>query len=215
MTDDAIKELIAQGVADALAEYKTNKSSRNGDDSHDSGSGERKQVPTARLTQWFEKMESVFHISNGTVACQIKFVTCTLLGSALTWWNSHVKTVGHDAAYRMPWKTLMKMLTENYTERFQELVLMYGRMFPEESDHVVHAFAERQVENKRKLNNNSSDNNAQQPPFKRQNVDRAYSVGPSKKKEYAGTLPLCNKCKFHLNGPCNVKCANCKGLVPL
>ncbi|GKC07508.1 putative ribonuclease H-like domain-containing protein [Tanacetum coccineum] len=30
------------------------------------------------------------------------------------------------------------------------------------------------------------------------------------RKEYAGTLPLCNKCKFHHNGPCTVKCANCK-----
>ncbi|GJU78820.1 putative reverse transcriptase domain-containing protein [Tanacetum coccineum] len=32
------------------------------------------------------------------------------------------------------------------------------------------------------------------------------------KKEFggAGTLPLCNKCKFHHNGPCTVKCANCK-----
>nr|GEX51602.1 reverse transcriptase domain-containing protein [Tanacetum cinerariifolium] len=34
---------------------------------------------------------------------------------------------------------------------------------------------------------------------------RAYSVGPSEKKEYAGTLPLCNKCKFYYNGPCTVK----------
>ncbi|GKC53179.1 hypothetical protein Tco_1075924 [Tanacetum coccineum] len=26
--------------------------------------------------------------------------------NALTWWNSHIKTVGNDAAYGMPWKTL-------------------------------------------------------------------------------------------------------------
>ncbi|GJS66644.1 hypothetical protein Tco_0681208 [Tanacetum coccineum] len=75
---------------DALAKHRANRNSRNGDDSHDSGSGKRRQ--------WFEKMESVFHISNCTVACQIKFYTCTLLGSALTWWNSHVKIVGHDSA---------------------------------------------------------------------------------------------------------------------
>ncbi|GJR65470.1 hypothetical protein Tco_0011535 [Tanacetum coccineum] len=91
MTDAAIKELIAQGVADALAEYEATKNSRNGDDNHDSGSGGRRTMPTAReytysdflkcqplnfkgiegvidLTQWFEKMEYVFHISNCTVA---------------------------------------------------------------------------------------------------------------------------------------------------
>ncbi|GJS93781.1 hypothetical protein Tco_0800749 [Tanacetum coccineum] len=51
------------------------------------------------LSQWFERMESVFHISNYTVENQVKFATCTLHSVALTWWNTHVKTVGHDAAY--------------------------------------------------------------------------------------------------------------------
>nr|GFC24128.1 hypothetical protein [Tanacetum cinerariifolium] len=35
----------------------------------------------------------------------------------LTWWNTQVKTVGHDAAYGMPWETLMKMMTNNYCPR--------------------------------------------------------------------------------------------------
>nr|GFB39290.1 putative reverse transcriptase domain-containing protein [Tanacetum cinerariifolium] len=39
------------------------------------------------LTQWFERMESVFHISNCTIENQVKFATCTLIGVALTWWN--------------------------------------------------------------------------------------------------------------------------------
>ncbi|GJV71000.1 reverse transcriptase domain-containing protein [Tanacetum coccineum] len=30
------------------------------------------------------------------------------------------------------------------------------------------------------------------------------------KKEYAGTLPLCNKCKFHHVGLCAERCNNCK-----
>ncbi|GJU62806.1 reverse transcriptase domain-containing protein [Tanacetum coccineum] len=81
---------------------------------------------------------------------------------ALTWWNSHVKIVGHDAAYGMTWKTLRKMMTDKYCPRseikklemeiwnlkvkgtdvlsynqhFQEFILMCRRMFPEESDEV-------------------------------------------------------------------------------
>ncbi|GKD28151.1 putative reverse transcriptase domain-containing protein, partial [Tanacetum coccineum] len=69
---------------------------------------------------------------------------------------------GHDAAYVMPWKTLMKMMTvkyypqneikklemeiwdlnvkgtnlTSYTQRFQESALLCGRMFPEESDKI-------------------------------------------------------------------------------
>ncbi|GJW13009.1 hypothetical protein Tco_0017142 [Tanacetum coccineum] len=48
---------------------------------------------------------------------QVKFATCTLHSVALTWWNTHVKTVGHDAAYGIPWKTLMKMMTDKYCPR--------------------------------------------------------------------------------------------------
>ncbi|GJZ56236.1 reverse transcriptase domain-containing protein [Tanacetum coccineum] len=44
----------------------------------------------------------------------------------------------------------------------------------------------------------------------RQNMARAYAAGTGKRKEYAGTLPLCNRCKLHNNGPCTVECGNCK-----
>ncbi|GJS58197.1 putative reverse transcriptase domain-containing protein [Tanacetum coccineum] len=69
------------------------------------------------LTQWFEKMESVYSISNYTVACQVKFAMCTLQGNALTWWNSHVKTTTPEAAHAMPWRTLKKMMTDKYCPR--------------------------------------------------------------------------------------------------
>ncbi|GJT68118.1 putative reverse transcriptase domain-containing protein [Tanacetum coccineum] len=62
-------------------------------------------------------MESVFHISNCTVENQVKFATCTLHSVTLTWWNTHVKTVGHDAAYGITLKTLMKMMTDKYCPR--------------------------------------------------------------------------------------------------
>ncbi|GKC43515.1 hypothetical protein Tco_1061237 [Tanacetum coccineum] len=132
VTDAQLKELIAQGVASALAEIEANRSS-NGGDSHDSRTGVRRHVQVARectyldflkckplnfkgtegvvgLTQWFKKMESVFSISNCIVACQVKFATCTLQGNALTWWNFHVKTVTLEAAHAMPWRTLKKMI---------------------------------------------------------------------------------------------------------
>ncbi|GJX93122.1 putative reverse transcriptase domain-containing protein [Tanacetum coccineum] len=150
-------------------------------------------------------MESVFHISNCTVENQVKIANCTLHLVALTWWNTHVKTVGHDAAYGMPWKTLMKMMTDkycprneikkleieiwdlkvkgtdltSYTQHFQELALLCGRMFPEESNKIekyvsglpdiIHR------KNKRKQDNNQQQQ--QQPQNKRQNTGRAYVAG--------------------------------------
>ncbi|GJZ30352.1 hypothetical protein Tco_0575399 [Tanacetum coccineum] len=293
VTNAQLKALIDQGVVDALAARDADRS-MNGDDSHNSGTGVRRTERVARectypdfmkcqplnfkgtegvveLTQWFEKMETVFRISNCSVENQIKFSTCTLLGSALTWWNSHVRTVGHDVAYAMTWTDLKKKMTDKYcprseikklevemwnlkvkgtdvigyNQRFQELALLCVRMFPEELDKIeryvgglpymihgsvvaskpktmqeaiematelmdkkIRTFAERQTENKRKQDDNN--NQAQQQPPKKQVVAIAYTAGSGERKEYAGTLPLCNKCKFHHNGQCTVKCANCK-----
>ncbi|GJX15562.1 putative reverse transcriptase domain-containing protein [Tanacetum coccineum] len=65
------------------------------------------------LIRWFEKMETVFHISNYPEKYQVKYATCTLLNSALTWWNSHKRTIGTDAAFAMTWRELMKLMVEN------------------------------------------------------------------------------------------------------
>ncbi|GJT14936.1 hypothetical protein Tco_0873642 [Tanacetum coccineum] len=51
------------------------------------------------LIRWFEKMETVFHISNCPEKSQVKYATCTLLNNALTWWNSHKRTIGTEAVH--------------------------------------------------------------------------------------------------------------------
>nr|GFA51325.1 putative reverse transcriptase domain-containing protein [Tanacetum cinerariifolium] len=150
--------MIDQGVTATLAARDALRST-NGDDSHNSKIGVRRTeranrectytdflkcqpLPfkgtegVASLSQWCERMESVFHISNCAAA------------------------VGHEAAYGMTWKTLMKMMTKkycprneirkleielwdlkvkgtdlaSYTQRYQELALLCRRMFSEESD---------------------------------------------------------------------------------
>ncbi|GJR45809.1 putative reverse transcriptase domain-containing protein [Tanacetum coccineum] len=114
------------------------------------------------LTRWFEKMETVFNISNCPSKYQVKYATCTLQDNALTWWNSHKRTIGVEAAYAMNWVELMKLMTEvycprneiqkmetelwnltvkgndltAYTQRFQELILLCTRMVPDEEDRV-------------------------------------------------------------------------------
>ncbi|GJR50282.1 putative reverse transcriptase domain-containing protein [Tanacetum coccineum] len=89
-----------------------------------------------KMTQWIEKMETVFCISNCSVENQIKFSTCTLLGNALTWWNSHVRTVGNDIAYVMTWTKLKKKITDKYCPRTEIKKLEVELMFPEESDKI-------------------------------------------------------------------------------
>ncbi|GJV44918.1 putative reverse transcriptase domain-containing protein [Tanacetum coccineum] len=150
VTNAQLQAMIDQGVTAALAARDAN---RNGDDNHTSGTGGRRTERIVRectyqdfmkckplyfkgtegvveLIQWFERMETVFRISNCSVENQIKFSTCTLLAGALTWnemkkleaelWNLKVK--GTDVI--------------GYNQRFQELALLCVRMFPEESDKI-------------------------------------------------------------------------------
>ncbi|GKC62907.1 hypothetical protein Tco_1095505 [Tanacetum coccineum] len=165
------------------------------------------------LSQWFKKMESVFHISGYTIKNEVKFATYTLLGAALTWWNGHIR--GNDVAA--------------YTQRFQELALMCTKFLADETEKVekyisglpdnihgnvmstrpknlddaielandlmdqkLRTYAERHNENKMKADD-SSRNNQQQQPYKKQNVARAYTTGLGEKKVYIGYLPLCTK----------------------
>ncbi|GJX93732.1 putative reverse transcriptase domain-containing protein [Tanacetum coccineum] len=182
ITNAQLQAMIDQGVTAVLAARDVN---TNGVDSHNSGTGARRNERATRectypdfmkcqplnfkgtegvveLTQWIKKMETVFRISNCSEENLIKFSTCTLLGNALTWWNSHVRTVGNGIAYAMTWTELKKKMTNKYCPRteikklevelwelkvkgtdvigynqcFQELALLCGRMFPEESDKI-------------------------------------------------------------------------------
>ncbi|GKD27718.1 hypothetical protein Tco_1233932 [Tanacetum coccineum] len=240
-TDATIRALISQGVADALDDHEIQRNNNlNGDGSQGSRSGITRLVcPTREFTYTdFLKCQPM----NFKVENQVKFAICTLHGVALTWGKSHVKTVGHDVAY----DELKVKGTDlaSYTQCFQELTLMCGRMFLEESDKIekyvgdpsdmihgsvmaskpkkmqdaiefatelmdkkIRTLAKRQAENKSKSDNN---NQAQQQLPKRQNVAQAYAAGTGERKEYTGTLSLCNKCKFHHNGPCTAKCVNYK-----
>ncbi|GJV61556.1 putative reverse transcriptase domain-containing protein [Tanacetum coccineum] len=158
VTNTQLQAMIDQGITAALAAHDANKST-NSNDKHVSGIGIEGVV---ELTQWVEKMETVFRISNYSMENQVKFSTCTLLGNALTWWNSHVRTVGNDVAYAMTWTELKKKMTDKncprtkikklevelwdlkvkdtdvigYNQSFQELALLCVRMFPEDSDKI-------------------------------------------------------------------------------
>nr|GEY47203.1 hypothetical protein [Tanacetum cinerariifolium] len=182
VTNAQLQAMIDQGVNAALAARDAN---RTGDDSHTSGTGVRRTERVTRdctyqdfikfqplyfkgtegvveLTQWFEMTETVFCISNCLAEKQVKFATCTLLAGALTWWNSHVRIVGNDAAYVMTWIELKKKMADKYCPRnemkkietefwnlevqgidvrrynqyFQELALLCVRTCPEESGRV-------------------------------------------------------------------------------
>ncbi|GJT62630.1 putative reverse transcriptase domain-containing protein [Tanacetum coccineum] len=80
----------------------------------------------------------------------------------------------------------------------------------DQMDQKVLTITERQAEQKRKLEFNVGNNQGHQQQNKRQNIGRAYTVGPGEKREYTGSFPLCTKCNYHHKGPCTPRCNKCK-----
>nr|GEV51995.1 putative reverse transcriptase domain-containing protein [Tanacetum cinerariifolium] len=227
VTNAQLQEMINQGVTTALASRDALRST-NGDDSHNSRTGVRRTkranhectyteflkcqpLPfkgtegVASLSQWCERMESVFHISNCAAENQVKFATCTLHSVALTWMffdesDNIEKYIGglpdmiHGSVVASKPKTIQEAI-----EIATELM-----------DKKIRTFAKRKTASKRKFKNTSRNTqNQQHYSNKRQNTGRVYTAASGEKKQYEGSKPLCTKCNYHHDGPCAPKCHNC------
>nr|KAJ0185840.1 hypothetical protein LSAT_V11C900506620 [Lactuca sativa] len=137
MNSAMMQNMLAQGIATALAAYEA---ARNGNTGN-SGSGTTathqsntrhcsykdfmscKPRPfygtegVVGLSRWMEKTKVVFHISAFPDDCRVKYATCTLMDSALTWWNNHAKSMGIAEAYAMGWESLKQLMTKEYCPR--------------------------------------------------------------------------------------------------
>ncbi|GJS02776.1 reverse transcriptase domain-containing protein [Tanacetum coccineum] len=155
VTNAQLQAMIDQGVTAVLAARDAN---TNGVDSHNSGTCARRNERATRDCTYPDFIKYKPLNFKGTEGV---FSTCTLLGNALTWWNSHIRTVGNDIAYAMTWAELKKMTNKycprtkikklevklwelnvkgtvviGYNQHFQELALLCGKMFLEESDKI-------------------------------------------------------------------------------
>ncbi|GJY40391.1 reverse transcriptase domain-containing protein [Tanacetum coccineum] len=196
MTNAAIKQLIAQGVADALTEIEANRCSRNGYDSHNSGTSSRRTERAARECTYSDFLKCQPLNFKGTEGVNA-------MENIKKMMTAKYCPIGEIKKLKIELWNLKGSVMASKPKTMQDAIEFATELM----DQKICTFAERQAENKRKLDD---DNEAQQQPPKKQNMARTYSAGSSEKKEYAGTLPLCNNCKFHHNGPYTIKCANCK-----
>ncbi|GJT57329.1 putative reverse transcriptase domain-containing protein [Tanacetum coccineum] len=142
ITNAQLQAMIDQGVTATLAARDANRAC---DDNYTLGTGVRRAKRVARECTYQDFMK-----------CQPLYFKGT------EGFNSHVRIVGHDAAYVMTWTELKKKMADKYclrnemkkleaelwnlevqgtdvtmyNQRFQELALLCIRMFPEESDKV-------------------------------------------------------------------------------
>ncbi|KAD6795770.1 hypothetical protein E3N88_06666 [Mikania micrantha] len=69
------------------------------------------------LLRWIEKLGSVFSMSECSEESRVKYATGTLEGPGLTWWNTHVQTLGLETANTIPRENFTRMLHEEYCPR--------------------------------------------------------------------------------------------------
>ncbi|GKA76220.1 putative reverse transcriptase domain-containing protein [Tanacetum coccineum] len=176
------------------------------------------------LTRWIEKMESVFNISGCAIKnqevlkkkmtdkyCQrgeIKELEIKL-------WNLKVK--GNDVpTYTERFQELTLICTKfvaNETEKVDKYISelpdnIYKnvksarpktldetiKLANDLMDQKLRTYAERQTDNKRKVDDSSRNNHGhQQQPFKRQNVAKVYNMRSGEKNPYGGSLLKDNK----------------------
>ncbi|GJU30411.1 reverse transcriptase domain-containing protein [Tanacetum coccineum] len=66
------------------------------------------------LTRWIEKMEYVHDMSGCSVNQKVKYIAGSFVGKALTWWNSHIRTLSREVAISMPWNDFKLMMIQEF-----------------------------------------------------------------------------------------------------
>ncbi|GKF11560.1 reverse transcriptase domain-containing protein, partial [Tanacetum coccineum] len=193
LTNEQLKRLIDQGVVDALAARNADRS-RNGEDSHDSGTGWNSHVKTvghdvAYAMTWInlKKKMTNKYCPRG----EVKKLEAEM-------WNLNVK--GTDVL--------------SYNQRFQELELTCARMFPEELDKIEKYIGGLPDMIHRSVMASKPKTLQEAIEFATELIDKkirtfAERQRSGEKKPYGGSKPLCSKCNYHHDRQCAPKCYKC------
>ncbi|GJZ21883.1 putative reverse transcriptase domain-containing protein [Tanacetum coccineum] len=187
VTDEQLKRLIDQGIADALASRDPDRT-QNGEDSHDSGTGVRRQAPLARddLDKPKKKMTDKYFPMGDVKKLEGEM------------WNLKVKGKIEKYVSGLP-DMIHGSVMASKPKTMQDAIEFATELM----DKKICTFAKRHSGNKRKQDDN------QQQQNKRQNTGRVYTAGSCEKKPYGGSKPLCSKCNYHHDGQCAPKCHKC------
>ncbi|GJW98553.1 putative reverse transcriptase domain-containing protein [Tanacetum coccineum] len=124
MTQAAIRQLIADGIAAALeAQAATMANTNRNVISNYKGfmscqpSYFNGTEGAVGLIRWFERTESVFSRSKCVEEDRVTFATGTLTDDALSWWNAYAQPIGIEQANRITWTELKRLLTNKYCPR--------------------------------------------------------------------------------------------------
>nr|GEU87735.1 putative reverse transcriptase domain-containing protein [Tanacetum cinerariifolium] len=149
MTQDAIRQLVANSVTTALEAQATTMANT---DSLNRNTRPR-ETPIAKrrnykefiscqhfyfngtegtvgLIRWFERTELVFSHSNCDEENKMTFATGTLTDDALSWWNAYTQPMGIEQANNTTWTELKRLLRNKYCPQNEELAVLCPNMVP-------------------------------------------------------------------------------------
>ncbi|GJR97396.1 putative reverse transcriptase domain-containing protein [Tanacetum coccineum] len=136
----------------------------------------------------------------------------------LSVWQDGLRKWSRCFAYEMLWKDLMKLMIDVYCPR-NEIQKLENKMVPGEDEKIeifiwglpdniqenVTSFKPVRLQDAIKMANGLMDQKVHM-----HNVARAFTVGNNEKRGYAGSALYYNKCRLYHEGPCTIKCTNCK-----
>nr|GEY46916.1 retrotransposable element Tf2 [Tanacetum cinerariifolium] len=214
MKQEAINNLIAQRITEALAEYKTQRNSN----SHIRVINQ--EVAYAMSWKTLRQMMTVKYCPRGEIKkLEVKLWNLKVKGMDITSYTLHFQEFALLYGRRFPEESekieryvggLPEMIWGNvmsYEPKSMQKAIEFAN---DQMDQKLLGIADRQADNKRKFNNTSGNQRNQQPFKRNNNLAWAYAAGSGEKKPYRGTKPLCPKCNFHHDGPCRPKCTHCK-----
>ncbi|GJV92985.1 putative nucleotidyltransferase, ribonuclease H [Tanacetum coccineum] len=233
MNQAAIDRLVAERVNAAVeAERERQANARR---QGNNGAGGQGGAPAARECTFSGFMKcnpTVFpwHTEGSVEPRKVKFAAATLQGRALTWWNSQVATMGLEAANQIGWTKMKRIMTEEFCPR-EEVQRMEHELWNLKVScadgtcldgtnismleieglrgHKGNGKSSQGGNNGNNRNNNRDNTRHNQLNNQRQGNARAMTTAPAEQGGYAGNKPLCNRCKKHHFGYCNVVCNNC------
>ncbi|GJR10627.1 DNA-directed DNA polymerase [Tanacetum coccineum] len=213
VTNAQLKELIDKDVADALAARDADRS-MNGDDNHNSGTGVRRNERVVREPK--KKMADKYCPRGEIKKLEVELWNLKVKGTDVIGYNQRFQELALLCVRMFPEESnqieryvcglpdmIHRSVVASNPKTMQEAIEIATKLI----DKKIHTFAEHQTENKRKQDDNN--NHTQHQPPKKQGVAIAYTTGSGERKEYAGTLPLCNKSLAATNNQRTPTCYEC------
>ncbi|GJR24987.1 reverse transcriptase domain-containing protein [Tanacetum coccineum] len=213
VTNAQLKAMIDQGVTATLAAHNAN---TNGVDSHNSGTYDCGNDIAYAMT-WTElkkKMTDKYCPRTEIKKLEVKLWDLKVKGTDVIGYNQRFQELALLCVRMFPEESdkieryvscLPDMIHRSVVASKPKTMQEATEIATELIDKRICNFAECQIENKRKQDNNQQ----QQLQNKRQSIGRAYAAWIGEKKLYGGSRPLCPKYNYHHDGPCAPKCCKC------